>query len=103
MCLCIARWCTPPTLTLLSSPPDTNSAGPRCRGLMLLTMEVCSVNRLTCTPASASQQRTDLSADDVTSCSPLGNHCTCSRQAGRRASGQAGRQRMGLCWLVLLR
>jgi len=87
------------TLTLLSSPPDTNSAGPRCRGLMLLTMEVCSVSRLTCTPASASQQRTDLSADDVTSCSPLGNHCTCSRQAGNQvwAGRQAGRQRMGLC------
>lgn len=66
------------TLILASSPPDTNSAGPRCRGLMLLTMEMCSDSRLICMPASASQQRTDLSADEVTSCSPFGNHWTCS-------------------------
>jgi hypothetical protein len=36
------------TLTLLSSPPDTNSGGPRCSGQQLFTIAVCSDSRFTC-------------------------------------------------------
>ncbi len=64
------------TLAVASSEPLTSSGGPLRSGQQLLTKLSCSLIFFTCSPVAASQARTDLSGDALSTRSPSVVHCT---------------------------